>query len=149
LWLLAEDRGLLPVFKMNADGSGFTKAYSAGTSSSLDAGPGTVVFLNETFSRPAELFVLDSKTGNTRQLTHLNDELLAKLDFGKVESLTFTGAGDRQIQQWLIYPPGYDPAKNTRCCNFSTAGRTRWSATLLATAGTHTCSPRRVTSSHG
>ncbi len=111
LWLMAEDRGLLPVFKMNADGSGFTKAHGAGTSSSLDVGTGAVVFLNETFSRPTELFVLDANTGATRQLTHFNDEMLAKFDFGKVESHTFAGAGSREIQQWVIYPPGYDPAK--------------------------------------
>jgi len=144
LWLMAEEQGLLPLFKMNPDGSGFAKAYGAGTSSFVDAGPGTVVFLNETFSRPNELFVLDSKTGSTRQLTHFNDDLLAKVDFGNVESHTFTGADGRQIQQWLIYPPGYQPAKKYPLVQLLHGGphtmvrdafSYRWNAHLFAAPG--------------
>jgi dipeptidyl aminopeptidase/acylaminoacyl peptidase len=144
LWLMAEERGLLPLFKMNPDGSGFAKAYAAGTSSFLDAGPDIVVFLNETFNRPNELFVLDSKTGSTRQLTHFNDDLLAKLQFGKVESHTFAGAGNRQIQQWLIYPPDYDPGKKYPLVQLLHGGPAtmvrdawsyRWNAHVFASPG--------------
>ena len=31
--------------------------------------------------------------------------------FGKVESVTYKGAGGADIQMWVIYPPGFDPAK--------------------------------------
>jgi len=144
LWLMAEERGLLPVFKMNTDGDGFAKAHGAGTSTYLDVGPGTVVFLNETFSRPVELFVLDPKTGVTRQLTHFNDDLLAEFDFGKVESHTFTGAGGRQLQQWLVYPPNYDPGKKYPLVQLLHGGphtmvrdafSYRWNAHLFAAPG--------------
>ncbi len=50
-------------------------------------------------------------TGKARQLTHFNDEALAQLNLGKVESHTFAGAEGREIQLWLIYPPGYDSSK--------------------------------------
>ena len=144
LWLMAEERGLLPVYKMNPDGSGFAKVYGEGTSSSVDVGPGTVVFLNETFSRPNELFVFDPKTGKTRQLTHFNDAVLAKLDFGKVESHTFTGAAGHPIQQWLIYPPKYDPTKKYPLLQLLHGGphtmvrdafSYRWNAHLFAAPG--------------
>jgi len=111
LWLLAEERGVLPLFKINIDGSGFTKAYGEGTSTGLDAAGGVVAFLNETFNRPAELFVLDAATGRSKQLTHFNDDALAQLNLGKVEPHTFSGADGRDVQLWLIYPPGYDSSK--------------------------------------
>ncbi|MBX3737512.1 MAG: S9 family peptidase [Candidatus Didemnitutus sp.] len=111
LWFAAEDKGVVPIFKANADGSGLTAVYRAGTSSSVRVDGGTVVFLNDTTSRPNELFVLDAATGQTRQLTHVNDAFMAQLDLGKVESYTFAGAGGLEIQGWLVFPPGYDAAK--------------------------------------
>jgi dipeptidyl aminopeptidase/acylaminoacyl peptidase len=111
LWFAAEDKGVVPVFKLNADGSGLTPVYAQGTASSVTVGTGTVIFLNDTTSRPNELFALDPATGAARQLTHLNDELVAKLDLGKVESYWFDGAAGDKIHGWLVLPPGYDPAK--------------------------------------
>jgi dipeptidyl aminopeptidase/acylaminoacyl peptidase len=109
LWVTAEDRGVLPVFRLGADGTGLSAVFKEGTSSALDVGAGAVVFLNDNTSRPNELFVLDPATGTTRQLTHFNDEVLARIDFGRVESYWFKGAAGADIQGWLVYPPGYDP----------------------------------------
>ena len=144
LWLLAEDRGLLPVFRMNPDGSGFTKMHGQGTNTGLDMARDVVVFLNETFNRPPELFALDVKTGKVRQLTHFNDEALAQLDLGKVESHTFAGAEGREIQLWLVYPPAYDAGKKYPLVQLMHGGphtmvrdafSFRWNAHVLASPG--------------
>ncbi len=111
LWLQAEDRGVVPVFAMNADGSGLTKQMTSGSNTELDSANGQLVFLNETTSRAPELFALDTASGKPRQLTHFNDVLFAALDLGKVESREFQGAGGDTVQLWLIYPPGFDPKK--------------------------------------
>ncbi len=111
LWITAEEKGVLPIFRMNADGTGLTPVYSAGTSTAVDTKAGALVFLNDNTSRPAELFTLDPTTGQARQLTHFNDAAVAQLDLGRVESYWFTGANAEQIQGWLVYPPGYDAKK--------------------------------------
>jgi dipeptidyl aminopeptidase/acylaminoacyl peptidase len=111
LWLTAEDKGVVPVFRLNADGTGLTPVYKSGTSTALDAKGGAIVFLNDTTSRPNELFALDTATGSVRQLTHFNDAVVATLDLGKVESYWFAGARGEQIHGWLVYPPSYDPSK--------------------------------------
>ncbi len=111
IWFAAEDQGVVPVFKLNADGTGLTAVYRAGSSGSVSVGGGTVIFLNDTTSRPNELFALDAATGAARQLTHFNDELVAQLDLGKVESYWFEGAAGDKIQGWLVLPPAYDPTK--------------------------------------
>jgi dipeptidyl aminopeptidase/acylaminoacyl peptidase len=144
LWLLAEDRGALPLSRMNLDGSGFSKVYGTGTSTGLDAKAKAVVFLNETFSRPAELFTLDPASGRARQLTHFNDDLLAQLDLGKVESHTFTGADNHEVQLWLIYPPSYAPTQKYSLVQLLHGGphtmvrdafSYRWNAHVFASAG--------------
>ena len=111
LWLQAEDRGLVPVFAMNADGSGLTKLATDGTNTELDSANGQLVFLNETTSRAPELFVLDATSGKPRQLSRFNEALFAGLDLGKVESHEFQGAGGDSVQLWVVYPPGFDPKK--------------------------------------
>ena len=98
----------MPVFKLNADGTGLTPVHAHGTSTALTVEAGTRgVFLNDTTSRPNELFALEADGQPARQLTHFNDEAVARLDLGKVEEYWFDGAR-RDIHGWLVYPPGYD-----------------------------------------
>jgi dipeptidyl aminopeptidase/acylaminoacyl peptidase len=111
LWLTAEDKGVVPVFKLKADGTGLTAVYAQGTSSELRVNGGRIVFLNDNTSRPNELFTLDPKSGAVRQLTRFNEELVAQLDLGKVESYWFDGAAGAKVQGWLILPPGFDATK--------------------------------------
>ncbi len=108
LWAAVEAEGVVPVFRLNADGTECGPVYQQGTSSSLDVRAGAVAFLNDTTSRPNELFLLGAGTGEVRQLTHINDEFMAQLDLGKVESYRFTGASNEPVHGWLVYPPGYD-----------------------------------------
>jgi dipeptidyl aminopeptidase/acylaminoacyl peptidase len=111
LFVTAEDKGVVPVFRLNADGTGLAAVHATGTSSGLSLEGGTLAFLNDTTSRPNELFVIPAGGGPARQLTHVNDEAVARLDLGKVESYWFKGAAGADIHGWLVYPPGYDPQK--------------------------------------
>jgi dipeptidyl aminopeptidase/acylaminoacyl peptidase len=49
------------------------------------------------------------------KLSTFNDEALAGIDQGKVESVTYKGAKDADIQMWVVYPPASTRARNTRC----------------------------------
>jgi dipeptidyl aminopeptidase/acylaminoacyl peptidase len=111
LWIQAEDRGVVPVFAMNADGSGIARLATEGTNTEIDSANGQLVFLNENSSRAPELFALDAASGKPRQLTRFNEALFAGLDLGKVESHEFQGAGGDTVQLWVTYPPGFDPKK--------------------------------------
>jgi len=46
-----------------------------------------------------------------RQVTHLNDALLAQLDLPKMEDFWFSAQDGTKVQGFLIRPPGFDPAK--------------------------------------
>ena len=45
------------------------------------------------------------------KLSTFNDAALAALDIGTVESVTYKGAKDADIQMWIVYPPGFDATK--------------------------------------
>lgn len=112
LWLLAEEKGVVPIFKMNADGTGWSVVHKVGSSASLEAGANVVVFLNNRIDHPEELFALDTATGATRPLTRFNAPLLDQIELGKVEEYWFDGAAGDRVHGWLVYPPGFDPAKS-------------------------------------
>jgi len=46
-----------------------------------------------------------------KQVTHLNDALLAQLDLPKMEDFWFTAQDGTKLQGFLIRPPGFDAAK--------------------------------------
>jgi dipeptidyl aminopeptidase/acylaminoacyl peptidase len=48
---------------------------------------------------------------SNRDLTHLNDTLLAQLDLPKMEAFWFTAKDGTKLEGFLIRPPGFDPAK--------------------------------------
>jgi dipeptidyl aminopeptidase/acylaminoacyl peptidase len=45
-----------------------------------------------------------------RQLTHLNDTLLAQIQMQPIEWFWFTGAEKKQVQGFIIKPPGFEPS---------------------------------------
>jgi dipeptidyl aminopeptidase/acylaminoacyl peptidase len=108
LTLLAEDRGQVALYRMGADGKGFSKIYGEGSSGGPAVGAAATVFANENATRPAELFALDAGKLLPRRLTKFNDAFMAALDLGKTESREFTGANGDKIQMWVTYPPGFD-----------------------------------------
>lgn len=111
LWMVAEEKGTVPVFRMNADGGGFRAVHAGGSASGLDVRGDSVAFLHTTLNRPDEVMVLDAGTGQARQITDFNAPLLAELDLGKSEAFWFEGAGGDQVHGWLVFPPGFDPSK--------------------------------------
>jgi dipeptidyl aminopeptidase/acylaminoacyl peptidase len=44
-------------------------------------------------------------------VTHMNDALLSQIDMQPLESFTFKGANDDEVQGFMIKPPGFDPNK--------------------------------------
>jgi dipeptidyl aminopeptidase/acylaminoacyl peptidase len=71
----------------------------------------TLVALREGFSEPPTLVRVDLASGEPTKLSTFNDERLAKVDWGRYESVTYPGAGGKDVQMWVVYPPGFDPAR--------------------------------------
>jgi dipeptidyl aminopeptidase/acylaminoacyl peptidase len=79
-----------------------------------------------------------------RQLTHLNDSVLAQLDLAAMKSFWFTAADKTKVQGFLIKPPGFNPSKKYPVKflihggpqgAWGDAWSYRWNAELLAANG--------------
>jgi len=92
--------------------SGTPRALTNDSSfSNLALAGATLVAIRQTFSEPPTVVSVDLRNGAVTKLSTFNDEALAKVRLGKVESVTYKGARGDDIQMWIVYPPDFDPAK--------------------------------------
>ena len=93
----------------NIGGTSLGRPYAGGSFSV--AKNGAIAFNQASPNRPAELAVID-KRGQSRLLTHLNEDLLAHKTLGKVEELHVASSFDgRDVEGWIVYPPNYEAGK--------------------------------------
>ena len=71
------------------------------------ANDGTLVANNHSFLFPPRVVRVDA-AGEATRLDTFNDEVLANVELGTYESVTFEGHNGAEIQMWVHYPPGFD-----------------------------------------
>jgi dipeptidyl aminopeptidase/acylaminoacyl peptidase len=107
-----DDAGTRRIYRFR-DGAAPVAVTRASSFSSLALstnGKGLVA-IRQSFIEPPTLVSLSPRSGAATPLSHFNDAALAQLEFGRYESVTYKGANDADIQMWVFYPPGFDPAK--------------------------------------
>jgi len=75
------------------------------------ADDGTLVGTRQSFTDPPRLVRIDTGSGAVTRLDTINDDILAGVDMGSYESVTYTGHDGADIQMWVNYPPGFDESK--------------------------------------
>lgn len=107
-----DDAGTVRVYHIAAD-SGEARPVTAQTNvTGLSiANDGTLIATNESFLYPARLVQVNTRSGELTRLDTINDELLANVEVGTYESVTFQGHDGQDIQMWVHYPPGFDSSK--------------------------------------
>ena len=111
LFATINDRETRRVFRIDVRGGAPVPLTQASDFNGLDAAGSTLVGTRQSFSAPAELVRIDARSGAVTPLTAFNAPILDASALGKVESVTYKGANDADIQMWVIYPPGFDPSK--------------------------------------
>jgi len=116
----AEDRGEAPFYTVSIDGKtpaenfpGLPRFHA----DDLIFGSDTLFFTQMSAMAPTEIWKIanfgELKTGvlAPRPVTRMNDALLSQIDMHPLESFTFKGANNSDVQGFLIKPPGFDPTK--------------------------------------
>lgn len=106
-------RGTNPIFRLNLASGVPTPLVPdiVATSLEIDAGNGKMVYTAAEFRHPAEVFVTGLDGRDSRQVTHLNDKLLADLDLQPVERLEFKAADGLPIEGFFVKPAGWQQGK--------------------------------------
>lgn len=78
---------------------------------SLDDQQSTVAYLHADMTEPAEVWVANLGQGGPRKLSRLNEAFLNEIDLGEVHELWFQGPDGKELQGWILTPPGFEAAK--------------------------------------
>jgi dipeptidyl aminopeptidase/acylaminoacyl peptidase len=129
LLLAAEDRGASPIFvalPATPDGPVIIPLKEPGSAEihadDLVWSRNTLFFTRMSIAAPNEIWKHDDvpadespiaapKHPGFEPLTHMNHALLSQIDMQPLESFTFKGANDEEVQGFIVKPPGFDPNK--------------------------------------
>ncbi len=64
-----------------------------------------------TMKQPTEIVVVDVAKGTDKNISQVNDHILAKIKMGDVESRWIETTDGKKMQTWVIYPPNFDKTK--------------------------------------
>lgn len=111
----AERRGTSPLFSTSVGANWTTIADGDGLhADDLTFSNGILYFTRMSIQAPNEIWRLDVSTGHDTiptAVTHMNDALLSQIDMQPLESFTFKGANNEEVQGFMVKPPGFDPNK--------------------------------------
>ena len=147
----AEDRAMQSIFSIPASGGDHTEVFRGGTNSGAAlAGPRHLMFNHHNLSAPAEIFKLELGSSEPVKMTGFNDDIVAGIQWGEIENVTYTGANDADVQMFINYPPNYDPTKKYPLVLMIHGGphgifgdqfHYRWNSQLFAAPGYITAMP--------
>lgn len=62
-------------------------------------------------SKPAEIYNVNPATGEEKEISFVNKNILDQLEMGKVEKRWIVTTDNKQMLVWIIYPPHFDANK--------------------------------------
>lgn len=141
------------IFKTNLKDRGVIKV----TGGVHDLGPlnlnsGVLVSGLESMSMAPEISVVDMTTGNVKQISFINKSIYESIKMGKVEERYIRTKDNKELQSWIIYPPGFDPSKKYPAILYCKGGPQgplsqgwsyRWNYQMMAAKGYIVIAPNR------
>jgi len=114
LFFTTEDRGQSAIQMMSVTG-GAVRVVKPGssTSSGMQFTPDgrTMVYAEQSGSKPTEIFAASSAGGTPVALTNLNYSLLERYQLTPLEDFRVDGPGQTPVQSFLLKPPDFDESK--------------------------------------
>ncbi|RMG46672.1 MAG: S9 family peptidase [Acidobacteria bacterium] len=113
LLFLAEEHGATPLYRVPLNGGPLEKIVEHATIDSFAIAPDgkTVYAVRRAIAEPPEIWAYDLTGGSPRRLTFHNAKLEREVDIRPAERLWLPGAGDYQVECFLIKPHDFDPSR--------------------------------------
>ena len=111
----AEEHGEAPIFMAILEEGAAPAKLAQLHADDLMFSPDAVYFTRMSVMAPNEIcrleFMSDKSKPNVQQITYMNDTLLSQIDMQPLNSFTFKGADNDDVQGFIVKPPGFDPNK--------------------------------------
>ena len=153
LFFIAPYQGTMPVFRIDTETLAID-TIAAGTWDYADlavVSNDSVLTLRHNYAVPNEV-VLAAAGKPATVLTHVNDDVLAKLDSITITKEMVPTTDGKLMTTWVVLPPGFDPAKKYPAILFCEGGPQspvsqfwsyRWNFRMMAAQGYVVIAPNR------
>ena len=113
LFFNAEDDGRVCIYRLDLKSKKIQKLITDHVNSNLMISPDgrTLYFKRQSNVMPNELFSYDLRSKSVRQLTFINQPLLAQLEMNRLEDISYPSFDGKTVHGFLLKPPFFDPAK--------------------------------------
>ncbi|HKY31044.1 MAG TPA: S9 family peptidase [Candidatus Polarisedimenticolia bacterium] len=112
LFVTAGDTARHKIFSVDADSGRVTPIVEDHYNASLSVMQGgRLIFLRDSLTSPAEIFVSRQDGSDLRALTRVNAERMAAAQVSQPEEFWFTGARGDKVHGWLLKPVGFEPGR--------------------------------------
>ena len=144
LYVTAQDIGQVSVFVINIQFGDIKSLYNDGSSSIVGISGDNVIISKKDLASPADLYALSSDGTTLRQLTNINQEKLAGVEFGEYSQFNFKGWNDEVVHGYWVKPVGFKAGNKYPIAflihggpqgSFGNNFSTRWNPQLWAGAG--------------
>ena len=106
LYATADNLGHRSLFAVAVDSGKVTTLVPEGTVADVQVAADRLVFLRDTLTNPAEIWVSGFDGRAPKPITHVNDARVAAIDWGEPQQFTFDGAKGEKVHAWIVKPHG-------------------------------------------
>ncbi len=116
LYFLTHLKGRGAIFRVDVGGGAPVEIWRGGTPSQIEVSPDgkEIFFAASSLMGPAEILAVSSVPGRgarPRTVARANGTLLSEVEMGEVSERSTKSGDGRDLQAWLVKPPGFDPSK--------------------------------------
>lgn len=110
----AEVGGKVAIYAVPVAGGTPRAVVAGGTTGSVAPTRTALIFTRQTLTIPAEIWRAGLDGAEPKPLTSFNDAKMKAFDLGRVEEMSFKGAGGDEVRMFVVLPPGFDPASGKK-----------------------------------
>ena len=153
LYFISDKYATDQLYKLDLENGEITKlTEGVHNYTSVNANGEKLIAGRQSMSHPTELFSVDPATGEAAQITHINDNIFAQLEMGKVEERWVKTTDGKDMLVWVIFPPHFDANKQYPALLYCEGGPQstvsqfwsyRWNFQMMAANGYIVVAPNR------
>ncbi|WP_440873966.1 prolyl oligopeptidase family serine peptidase [Thalassotalea sp. PLHSN55] len=144
LFVTAQDVGQKSVFEVHPEFGDVRKVYSDGSVADLAVHGEQLYFTRHSLNSPKDIFTIHRDGSALQQLTQVNKDKLANINFADFEQFNFKGWNDETVHGYLLKPANFEAGKKYPMAflvhggpqgSFGNMFHYRWNAQLWAAQG--------------
>jgi dipeptidyl aminopeptidase/acylaminoacyl peptidase len=144
LFVTAHDLGQKSLFAINSEFGDVRKVYNVGYAQDITLAGDVIYFSRNSLNTPKDIFSINTDGYGIQQLTTVNKQKLANIDFAQYKQFSFKGWSDETVYGYWMKPANFEPGKQYPIAylvhggpqgSFGNKFHARWNAQLWAAQG--------------